>query len=105
MAFSALPIASCRVLPYPDILVPETVAAHFQWWRTIPCTTEYSIPRYSIAIAFVGGALPGHVIHGREASKRNGLIDTVVPKHRQCCRRLGKRLVVPCWAELAVAFD
>jgi hypothetical protein len=46
MAFSALPIASPRVLPYPDILVPETVATYFQWWRTMPCTTEYSIPRY-----------------------------------------------------------
>jgi hypothetical protein len=53
MAFSALPIASPRVLPYPDILVPETVATYFQWWRTMPCTTEYSIPRYNIAIAFV----------------------------------------------------
>jgi hypothetical protein len=53
MAFSALLIASSRVLPYPDIRVSEMFAAHFQWWRTMPCTTEYSIPRYSIAIAFV----------------------------------------------------
>ena len=30
MAFSALPIASSRVMPSPDISVPETVAAHFQ---------------------------------------------------------------------------
>jgi hypothetical protein len=34
-------------------LVPETVATYFQWWRTMPCTTENSIPRYNIAIAFV----------------------------------------------------
>jgi hypothetical protein len=30
MALSALLIASSRVMPSPDISVPETVAAHFQ---------------------------------------------------------------------------
>ena len=32
MAFCALAIASSRVRPFPDILVPETVAAHFRFW-------------------------------------------------------------------------
>jgi hypothetical protein len=68
MAFSALSIASSRELPYPDILVPETVAAHFQWWRTMPCTTEYSIPRYSTAIAFVC-----HREHGPAPSRGVGV--------------------------------
>ena len=35
------------------------------------------------------------------ARKVNDLIDTVVPKHRQRCRRLAKAL--PCWAGVAVA--
>jgi hypothetical protein len=64
MALSASPIASSRVLPCPDILVPATVAAHFQWWRTMPCTTEYSIPRYSIAIAFVVFFTANVIEHG-----------------------------------------
>jgi hypothetical protein len=50
MAFFAFSMAASRVLPCPDILVPVT--AHFQRWRSMPCTMEYSIPRYSIAIAF-----------------------------------------------------
>ena len=36
------------------------------------------------------------------ARKVNDLIDTVVPKHRQCCRRLAKAL--PCWVGLAVTY-
>jgi hypothetical protein len=53
MAFSAFSIASSRVLPSPDISIPETFAAHFQRRRSMPCTTEYSIPPNCIVIAFV----------------------------------------------------
>jgi hypothetical protein len=53
MAFSAFSIASSRVLPNPDISIPETFAAHFQRRRSMPCTTEYSIPLNCIVIAFV----------------------------------------------------
>ena len=50
MAFSAFSIASSRVLPNPDISIPETFAAHFQRRRSMPCTTEYSIPLNCSAI-------------------------------------------------------
>ena len=53
MAFFAFSIILSRVLPGPDISVPETFAAYFQRRRSMPSTTEYSIPLNSIAIAFV----------------------------------------------------
>ena len=53
MAFFAFSIILSRVLPCPDNSVPETFAAYFQRRRSMPSTTEYSIPLNSIAIAFV----------------------------------------------------
>jgi hypothetical protein len=51
MAFSAAATAAALLWAWPETISPATNADHFHIWPPMPCTSAYSISRYSIVMA------------------------------------------------------